>query len=105
MIIINNHIINLFTVIALFSIVLFSKSSLVQRSMDYEEDNLINTFYSQNRNVFAVEMDLEDDGKGNEGDEDEDKSFDYVFDPSYYIGEDTDSEKKSDANTNNNIEN
>ncbi|HJS65453.1 MAG TPA: purple acid phosphatase [Nitrososphaeraceae archaeon] len=105
MIIINYHIINLLAVIVLFSLVLFSNNSLLKRNMEYEEDNLINEIFAQNRNVFAVEMDLEDDGKGNESDEDEDKSFDYVFDPSYYIVEDIDSEKKLDANTNNNIEN
>ena len=93
----HNSILNLLTVIALFSLVLFSNNLLLQRNLDYEEDNLTNTHLVQNRNAFAVEI-------GVENVDDEEKSFDYVFDPSYYI-EDTDSEKQSDTNVDNkNIE-
>ncbi|HSF51790.1 MAG TPA: metallophosphoesterase [Nitrososphaeraceae archaeon] len=83
---------NLLTVIAFFSLILFS-NSLLKISIDHE-DNLINSIFGQNRNAFAVGMDVEDD---------EEKSFEYVFDPSDYI-EDADSEKELDSNTNNNVE-
>jgi len=74
--------------------VLFSNNSPLERNTDYEEDNLINGILGHNRNALAVEEGIEDD---------KEKSFDYVFDPSDYI-EDADSEKQSDANTNSNIE-
>jgi len=83
---------NLLTVIAFFSLILFS-NSLLQIKIDHE-DNLINSIFGQNRNAFAVGMDVEDE---------EEKSFEYVFDPSDYI-EDADSEKQLDSNTNNNVE-
>ncbi len=78
----------------MFSILLFSNNSLLKTNVYNEEDNLINSIFAQNRNAFAVGMDVEDD---------EEKSFEYIFDHFDYI-EDADSEKQLDTNTNNNGE-
>ena len=73
---------------------LFSNSILLKRNIEYEEDNLMYTIFVQNRNAYAVEMGVDDD---EEKDVEEDKAFDWVFDPSYYIVEDADSEKQLDT--------
>jgi hypothetical protein len=78
--------------------VLISYSSLLKIHIDYEEDNLINGNFAKNRNAYAVEMGVEDD-------DNEEKKFDYVFDPSDYIEQDADSEKQIDTDADNkNIE-
>jgi len=63
--------------------------------MNHEESNeLMNLQIIQNKNAYAIEI---DDGNGNY-DNSKESSFDYVFDPSEYIGDHSDNRLGNDNN-------